>query len=116
MTTPLGWATDPRRVASPDRGFRVAERVQFAWVEIPPANGRPTGRAIAETRDGLDHIQSSTDPGYHYYVPPIEWTAYLEQRGLSKAQICGCCMRTALMKTGPEESLRLWHESGRPSA
>lgn len=80
MTTPLGWATDPRRVASPDRGLRVAERACSSCGRDPPENGRPTGRAIAETRDGLDHIQSSTDPGYHYYVPPIEWTAYLEQR------------------------------------
>ena len=90
------------------------DKLRAVWEEtLDRTNGQPTARALAETRTARG-AASSTDPGYHYYVPPIEWTSYLEQQGLTKAEISGC-MREALMKLGPEGSLKLWDESGRPT-
>ena len=92
------------------------DKLRAVWEEtLDRTDGHPTAKAIAETRDGPGHSQSPSDPGYHYYVPPIEWTSYLEQQGLTKAEISGC-MRAALMQTGPEEALRLWDESGRAAS
>jgi hypothetical protein len=69
--------------------------------------------AMREFFPGFGQKIMPAAPGYSRFVPPQSWVSYLVEQGLSLSEI-SACLCLSLDEMGPEKSLKIWEDAGRP--